>query len=189
MCAAVAAPVSPVKLSRNLILRPVTVAVKVPDPLAPFGAGISWLTVRNAFSFAVVTLRLPGADEAASADAVTITATSATTACVARRIPIFFLLSVLDTPCHSLIRDRHRFGLTALLGRDRAAERAPRVVDAPLPQPRRRPPTYDLARRTTSRRFDVGSGWAAWRATPLTGGDAAGMRLRQIPHPTPRAPN
>src|SRR5919204_3048704 len=116
MCAAVAAPVSPVKLSRNLILRPVTVAVKVPDPFAPFGVGISWLTVRNAFSLAVVTLRLAGADEAASADAVTITATSAATACVAVRIPIF-LLSVLDTPCHCLIRARRRFGLTALLRR------------------------------------------------------------------------
>src|SRR5919204_227274 len=75
MCAAVAAPVSPVKVSRNLILRPVTVAVKVPDPFAPFGAGISWLTVKNAFSFAVVTRGLVDPDEAASDDADTISAT------------------------------------------------------------------------------------------------------------------
>src|SRR5919109_1570798 len=169
MCAAVAAPVSPVKLSRNLILRPVTVAVKVPDPLAPFGAGISWLTVRNAFSFAVVTLRLPGADEAASADAVTITATSATTACVARRIPIFFLLSVLDTPCHSLIRDRHRFGLTALLGRDRCGGTGAAGNGRAVTSTAASSAYLRSGAENNSRRFDVGSGWAAWTATPLTG--------------------
>jgi hypothetical protein len=36
-----------------LIVEPVTVALNVPDPLAPFGAGIAWLTVRNAVSFFV----------------------------------------------------------------------------------------------------------------------------------------
>src|SRR5919204_3749797 len=113
MCAAVAAPVSPVYVSRNLILRPVTVAVKVPDPWAPFGAGISWLTVRNALSFAVVTLRLVGPDEAASADAATITATSAAAAYVTVRIPIISSLPALTAPCHRLIRDQRRFGLTA----------------------------------------------------------------------------
>src|ERR671935_1102345 len=111
MCAAVAAPVSPVKVSRNLILRPVTVAVKVPDPFAPFGAGISWLTVKNAFSFAVVTRGLVDPDEAASDDADTITATSAAAAYVTARTPIMPSFPALAAPCHRLIRDRRRFGL------------------------------------------------------------------------------
>src|SRR5919201_3553659 len=118
MCAAVAAPVSPVKLNRNLIFRPVTVALKVPDPFAPFGAGISWLTVKNAFSFAVVTLRLVGPDEAASDDADTITATSAAAAYVTARTPIMPSFPALAAPCHRLIRDRRRFGLPRL-GRSR----------------------------------------------------------------------
>lgn len=48
----------------NLIVRPTTVAVDVPEPRAPLGAGISWLTVRNAVSFVVAAWRVGVAGEA-----------------------------------------------------------------------------------------------------------------------------
>src|SRR5438874_9291502 len=49
---------------------------------------------------------------------------SAATAYVALRIPIFSLLSALAARCYCLIRDGHRFGLTAKTGSDSCRRRS-----------------------------------------------------------------
>jgi hypothetical protein len=77
MCAAPTGPVIPLNVIRHLIVEPVTVAVNVPEPLDPFGAGIDWLTVRKAVSF-FVTVERDCVLGAADAPTTVTTATSAT---------------------------------------------------------------------------------------------------------------
>ena len=72
MCAAPTTPVIPLKVMRHLIVRPLTVAVKVPEPRAPLGVGIDWFTVMNAVSLVVFAERPGDAGDATAVATATV---------------------------------------------------------------------------------------------------------------------
>jgi hypothetical protein len=103
---------------RHLIVVPVTVAVNVPEPRAPLGAGIDWLTVMNAVSFVVFDERNDALGDA-TALATATTANIATSANIA--LFTFGITSVdrwaHDAPTSNqpMIREPPANGFSALL--------------------------------------------------------------------------